>query len=405
MVENIPSNSQKRRKGQTGRVLLHFGANKTGSTAIQNMLYENRQVFSELGLFYHDSRILHNSIQSGNGEEINLRLREGATHFEIKKLLTPLIKVEKLSIISCEGFSSLSRDHLNTLYESLEQLDIEFKILMYIRNPIDYYMSSYSQALKRHGYAGSFQDYVEESSWEHASWLMNLRESRQNIDVACVLFDQRENDLIKSFWESVHLMFNLDLANVFPENQAIVNRSLFQEEIAFLVMINGLFGSKYSTLISDFLLNETNFIGTAMSINKSQINKIAKRHASDVDTVNENFFSREPVVTFDTSKVQVLKSKGSKNYPNAKLLLQMLLYFMRNAEQIVEETGSKDIEALREQLKHNEYFSTMPDGELFDNVYYLLNNLDVARVSEPPMPHFLKWGKTEDRKWRTKKSN
>jgi hypothetical protein len=395
-------NSPKSKKNRAGRVLLHFGADKTGSTAIQNMLYENRQGLPKSGLFYHDPRLLHNTIQSGNGQELYLRLREGATSFEVKEILSNLIEFGKLSIISCEGFSDLSKENLNTLFESLDQLDIEFKILMYIRNPVDYYMSAYSQAVKRHGYAKDFQGYIDESFWTHASKLAEIADSHKNPEMTVILFDQRKNDLVKSFWESVQSLFNLNVPNIFYESEKVVNRSLFQEEIAFLVMINERFGSKFSSRISDYMLNVSDFVGTALSINQTQIKKIAKRHSNDVNNVNNRFFGGEQVVTFDASKNKGPKPRSLKNYPNVEFLTQLLLYFMRNFETIVETTGSEDIENLRKHLLLGEYFSAMPDGQLFDNIFYLLNNVDIARSNNSPLFHFLNWGKNENRKWRSK---
>ena len=42
----------------------------------------------------------------------------------------------------------------------------------------------------------------------------------------------------------------------------------------------------------------------------------------------------------------------------------------------------------------------MPDGTLFDNYYYLLENLDVLETEITPLEHFLRWGRDEGRSWR-----
>jgi hypothetical protein len=50
----------------------------------------------------------------------------------------------------------------------------------------------------------------------------------------------------------------------------------------------------------------------------------------------------------------------------------------------------------------SDYFEEMPDGKLFDNVFYLLQNIDVAGIQQSPLIHFLNWGQIENRKWRIK---
>ena len=46
-------------------------------------------------------------------------------------------------------------------------------------------------------------------------------------------------------------------------------------------------------------------------------------------------------------------------------------------------------------------WSAMHDGTKFDNIYYLVNHLDVLMDGVDPYQHFLSHGKSEGRKWRT----
>jgi hypothetical protein len=384
------------------KVLLHFGADKTGSTAIQNMLYENRQTLSKLGITYSDSRLLHNSVQSGNGEELYLLLRQGATGSEITKILSSLVKTEKLSIISCEGFSNLSNNQLKPLYECLNKLKIDFKVLVYVRNPIGYYMSSYNQAVKRHGYHKNFNEFVGESSWAHASLLMNLSESTPSLDVTVVSYDKNINHLYKSFWGSVHAMFGIDATSKIPESAELANRSLYMEEINFLVMTNSLFGGKFSTLISDFILNETRFIGTTMKMSQKNMSEISKRHNDEVEWINQHFLNHDQIVVSKNPISKSSKSSNTENFPDAATLLQLLLFMMRNIDNSVRDIENRNITNLRTKILQTDYFDHMPDGKLFDNVFYLLQNMDVANIQQSPLNHFLSWGQIENRKWRVK---
>jgi hypothetical protein len=384
------------------KVLLHFGADKSGSTAIQNMLYENRQILAKLGIIYSDSRLLYNSVQSGNGDKLYLLLKTGATGSEITKILSSLVETGKLSIISCEGFSNLSNIQLKPLYECLNRLKIDFKVLVYVRNPVDYYMSSYNQAVKRHGYHRDFNEFISESTWTHASTLMKLRESTPSLDVTVVSYDQNKSHLYKSFWESIHAMYGIDATSKIPESAELANRSLYMEEINFMVMINKLFGGKFSTLISDFILNETRFIGTTMKMSQKNVTEISMRHKDDVEWINQNFFSHDQIVVSKNPSSKSSKSSRVGDLPDAATLLQLLLFMMRNIDDLVRDVENKNITNLRTKILQSDYFEDMPDGKLFDNVFYLLQNIDVASIQQSPMNHFLKWGQSENRKWRVK---
>ena len=157
-----------------GQLLLHLGANKTGSTALQNMLYTNQNLLRQFGIHYIDNAARNPTMQSGNGQDLANLFRQGGSKNEIKRALLDFYRPDALSIISTEAFCLLSKSQWNQLFECITELELQVKSLVYIRSPIDFYMSSYSQAVKRHGVFSNLETFVQKSMWTHLGLLRNL---------------------------------------------------------------------------------------------------------------------------------------------------------------------------------------------------------------------------------------
>lgn len=382
------------------KLLLHFGSNKTGSTALQNMLFTNRDLLKDHGITYFEESMHHSSIQSGNGEKLGIKLRQNGSSAEIKKLLIPHLASGGLSIISHEGLSNLPLDRIKLLFNCLEELEVDFGIVLYVRAPVPFYASSYNQSVKRHGYAKSFAEYIETSNWEHVNTLRRLDELRPNAEVRVVLYDAVAKKLTKSFWENVYSMFGNDVRGLIPDDNTVHNPSLGLAQINLLLSINQLFNETFSTLISDFLID-----GIGGSHDKSTVSPeisaiISARHEQDIQWINRTFLSKNSTAMSIPADFQTNEAFDSSSYLDSSSMLQVILFLLRNFDEIINETQSPTIRALRRKFSEIPSYDKLPDGTLFDNYYYLLENLDVIETNLKPLDHFLMWGRDEGRSWR-----
>ena len=60
-----------------------------------------------------------------------------------------------------------------------------------------------------------------------------------------------------------------------------------------------------------------------------------------------------------------------------------------------------DIERISAQLAEIEIGTPMEDGQLFDNIFYLTNHIDVLESNFHPYDHFIKHGRLEGRAFKT----
>lgn len=146
-------------------LLLHIGTEKTGTTFLQEWLYDNRAYLSDQGFFLSDqlerpnNRKLVSYVQTGVDDylfRLGIRSLEEKSRFfqgfeqefrdEVKRART----THHHMIISSEHFHSRlgSEQELQTLYRLLADLFDEIHVLCYVREQADLHASLYSTALR-----------------------------------------------------------------------------------------------------------------------------------------------------------------------------------------------------------------------------------------------------------------
>lgn len=134
------------------RIVIHVGPPKSGTSAVQKWLTENRERLIVQGFYYPEHGVDKNGISSGNLFALFESLPNGNLEFSNKKLalLEKNADFKKCHtvILSSEFFFQ----HIVLLAEKLP----EATFLAYIRFPLEVVESSYNQGVKRHGHTQAF---------------------------------------------------------------------------------------------------------------------------------------------------------------------------------------------------------------------------------------------------------
>jgi hypothetical protein len=127
-------------------IVLHIGAPKTGSSAIQKFLLENKKHLADNGFYYPEHGLDENGI-SGGHSVLGLSLVNGETQ-KSKEILQSYIADAKNNnmtlLLSAESFFN----HHNKLAKLVE--GYRCKVIAFFRDPLESLFSSYNQSIKRH---------------------------------------------------------------------------------------------------------------------------------------------------------------------------------------------------------------------------------------------------------------
>jgi hypothetical protein len=129
----------------TVNILIHIGPPKTGTSAIQFCLQNDRKRLAEAGIFYPEHTTDINGISSGNLNSIFDVVGDDRVLNEAK--ITQLLQLCNRSnfhtlLLSSEFFFERLADIFELLPSS--------RFIAYVRNPLDSFESLYNQSVKRH---------------------------------------------------------------------------------------------------------------------------------------------------------------------------------------------------------------------------------------------------------------
>lgn len=141
------------------RIIVHTGPGKTGSSAIQAWLTNNRKFLSAEGIYYPKHSLSKELISSGNLHEI---LSE-PTQDKRKNCNTDwFVDAEKIKTLLADFNASnytillLSSEFFFHRMIEIQRFIPGVEFIAYIRNPVELLESNYNQAVKRHGLLKKF---------------------------------------------------------------------------------------------------------------------------------------------------------------------------------------------------------------------------------------------------------
>jgi hypothetical protein len=129
------------------KVIIHLGPPKTGSSAIQNWLLQNRnELLAKQGIFYPSHTVDSNGISSGNVEVVFERNEDRSLSFSAEKLEQCLTDAKKAGAHTLLLSSEFFFKRLEPLFTAAP----DAVALAYVRDPLETMESGYNQGVKRH---------------------------------------------------------------------------------------------------------------------------------------------------------------------------------------------------------------------------------------------------------------
>lgn len=288
-----------------GRVVLHVGMPKTGSTAVQVALVRNRDLLISLGVTYPPARsdraALAGRLMSGNGvsllpyvtsqepmpeavEEIRRQVAESGTPFV-------LWSSEAL-------YYRLRPDRLGELAAGLASDGVELTVTGFVRDIAGHAVSSYSEMVKGALLTRSFHEFVDGSAGPPAYRPALRRCWGSFLDVLgpdAVTVRRYESHRQNLFAALLSGLADLENSGVALPHDG-VNRSMTARELVIMREVNKkLSDPREARLISGTLISAPPVGDEAPGISEEGLALLERMFTDDVEWMNSTFLAHDPM--------------------------------------------------------------------------------------------------------------
>ncbi|MEO1043024.1 MAG: hypothetical protein AAFX52_12110 [Pseudomonadota bacterium] len=218
------------------RVILHLGATKTGTTAIQTALHHASDSLAEQGTIYPALRRARGDASrvNGNGKVFKfMKRQESNTNARRSRLRTTLQNVVGESVghtllFSAEGLQQTSVDDIQLLKAEFERYG-PLEIVYFVRHVTDHALSQYGEYIRRRRLKDDFSEFAKYYKVSFLDVLRTWSDVCGTGSVKTYVYDPSQ-DAIANF-------FKLIGAEP-PKEKTIVHRSLSYEELALMRWLN-----------------------------------------------------------------------------------------------------------------------------------------------------------------------
>ena len=283
---------------------LHIGHGKTGSSFIQSwfacnaaqlasaqkLLYPLKDPGSELA----DTRALHGTFNQGNGWLLD-RLLETTHHPRrqrrwLKGCMSDLPWAWKELngvVFSFEGWAKRIPQMLDPLRDLAGTWRVEtIQLFLVVRDPLEHACSAYSQMVKRHGYVGSLDQWLQ--GYRFTQRLLESLEAvhaaGSDIRLHAMHYGRHQQELLTCCQE----WLGLDPAEAWSALPfARVNRSLSEEELRVMRILNERIGVAASRVGERFVNQLPDLTAARLQPSPGAVNDFLERWRQPVDRINQ----------------------------------------------------------------------------------------------------------------------
>lgn len=346
-------------------ILIHIGTHKTGTSSIQKSLtkafrlghlggihypllmgkYNHRQVAA---LYYKNHQDLPRWFQFQYPPDSFNDMKEACR----SELFDKLENSNKI-ILSSEYLEDFSRDQIQEFHADLSSLgEVEFRILIYVREPAAYYLSYIQQELKASSRFCAPQNF-------HYGFLNTIQLwsdvfSKQNLEIR--LFQPRkfpDQSVIVDFQSCASNFFQVKIE---LENNIYLNKSLSAEGMIILQNYRNLFHPNADQIFKDDANTVISLLQSSISEIEQTKAELSREIAYLVTKLHqEDIRKLKSIYGLDISDFEIVPNYRSKD---TKYTQNQLLFKGEKVEDIIEFFETKNIVNLTLWLLHKQLTQT-----------------------------------------------
>lgn len=275
------------------KLVLHIGAPKTGTSALQSAFARNVDALRDQGFIYPE---LPNSdiakrghVTSGNGVGLAKFLNSGISYDggaePIEERLDQAAQSAMSLLYSSEVMATFRPQSMRALRELAAKRGMTIHVVVYVRAPVDHAVSAYRQFVKS-GYTESLENFVSvDYKLPFKPIIKRLGESLEPNEISVRNYDTVSDGLFQDFLSGI---LNITDFSTFDNPVVKVNRSLTGAEISVLRTINkAMDDSRLSTKIGRILVNGDPGSSYRLRASAQVLKVMEERYDEDLQITNE----------------------------------------------------------------------------------------------------------------------
>lgn len=387
-------------KSSLSRILyFHTGTHKTGSTALQAYLASNKDRLENVGISYEFPSGSNPAL--GNGQSFyELVHKHKISGKDLDEQIELYLAGRNAAICSSEDLTGFNLADWQRVKDTCEKLQVQVRTVTFVRDIAPFYYSLHGQLVKGGESYGTFAEFSERD--QYFPVLDSLRSMLQVFGreaMSVVHYEAAVGQMDKAFMSALGLSpEQFDRTSL----EKRINRSLTEYEKEHLSRINKALGSQYSYEVSSMLMSRRPALSEAQHIPPSVVERLAARHSTDVEWINQVFFGSDDEVRIHTGSAAEAATELDSARLHQAIDWEIAEWCLAKLEYVLQNAKSIGIEAVAEQLRAIDWSRArnplVPDD--FDPIAYLLINVDVLKAKIPPYLHYISSGHKETRSWK-----
>jgi hypothetical protein len=378
------------------RLVLHIGAHKTGTSAIQRFLASNIENLRLIGLDYLNAEPPRGDLHTtGNGQPIFLYFeRAEAEPKKLESLINGYFDTQRTAIVSSELLSSIAAPGWQHIIDACQAQNITPSVIYYVRNVYPFYISTYNQLVKHNGVTESFEVFVEQNSVFNCADRLTFITDLIGADCLNVAhYESEQKNICEHFFSLISPATN---KSNFELHTGRVNRSLDEAELRLMRIANRYPKAHFPGELPNILISSDPNRCSEKPSRPEILQLLTRRHIQDVSQINARYFGGRQMLQIAGAVPTTLEDTTMATAPAEKLFEWAMARLdsarHENFQQFLDE--ARALAASSRKVIHQDL---PPD---FDPAAYLLANPDLFMARVNPYEHFLNHGHSEGRSWR-----
>lgn len=334
------------------RLFLHIGHGKTGSSFLQSWLAANADLItsrtslvyplSAPGVSITDQRALQGRFSQGNGALLDSLLKQRDRPRRLRRWVRSLAQESSLIgpdpnglVFSFEGWAKQFAAMVDALVALADVWGVKcVEVFLVVRDPLEHACSVYSQVVKRHGFVGSLDQWLQTYAFPNRllSALTAIASAGPRFRLTAIHYGRQREYLVRECQSWLGL--DSAAAWVLPKTQR-VNRSLTLDELELMRVLNSRIGDA-AAVVGEHLVDRLPDLKAAV--------------LKPSDQVVQSFLRRwdEPVQLINTylpasAQLQLMKLSSGRDAESAPELSQEVHLSMAQLQCLVDGLIGADV--------------------------------------------------------------